>query len=125
MVLNFALYSNTGEYDVKMGKIRYIQTDTNTANLTVLLLEKLVSYERMNSELMAKVCTLTNPLDYSQLLTEQEAADRLSISIPTIYRLRKQRKIHYHQVGINIRYSLGDILEYEEGCRRPITDSVS
>jgi excisionase family DNA binding protein len=101
-----------------MEKTRYILTDANTANLMELLLEKLENYERMNSELVAKVGTLTNPLDYSQLFTEQETADRLSISKPTIYRLRKQGKIHYHLVGINIRYSLGDILEYEESCRR-------
>ena len=102
----------------KMGKTTYIQTDAHTANLTVLLMEKLVSYERMNSELMAKICTLTNPLDCSQLFTEQETADRLSISIKNLYILRKQGNIHYHQVGINFRYSLGDIMEYEEGCKK-------
>ena len=100
-----------------MEKTNYIQTDANTANLTELLLKKLKSYERMNSELMAKVCTLTNPLDYSQLFTEEQTADRLCISVKTLYLIRKQGKIHYHPVAINIRYSLGDILEYEESCR--------
>jgi len=101
-----------------MGKTKYILTDANTANLTELLMEKLENYERMNRELMAKIRTLTNPLDNSQLFTEQQTANRLSISIKNLYILRKQGKIHYRQVGINIRYSLGDILEYEEGCRR-------
>jgi len=101
-----------------MGKTTYIQTDTNTANLAELQLLKMESFELVIRELMAKVSTLTNPLDLSQLFTEQEAADRLSISIKNIYLLRKEGKIHYHQLGINIRYSLGDILEYEEGCRK-------
>ena len=101
-----------------MGKNVYIQTDTHTANLAELQLLKMDSFELIIRELMVKVSTLTNPLDLSQLFTEQETADRLSISIATIYRLRKQGKIHYHQVGINIRYSLGDILEYENSCRR-------
>ncbi|MDD4972059.1 MAG: helix-turn-helix domain-containing protein [Paludibacter sp.] len=101
-----------------MGKTTYIQTDAHTANLAELQLLKMESFELVIRDLMAKVSTLTNPLDLSQLFTEQETADRLSISIATIYRLRKQGKIHYHQVGINIRYSLGDIVEYEESCRR-------
>ena len=101
-----------------MGKTRYILTDAQTANLAELQLLKMESFELAIRELMAKVSTLSNPLDYSQLFTEQEAAARLSISIKNLYMLRKQGNIHYHQVGINIRYSLGDIMEYEEGCRR-------
>ncbi|MDP4239765.1 MAG: helix-turn-helix domain-containing protein [Bacteroidota bacterium] len=97
---------------------RQIQTDAHTANLTELLLKKLESYERSNKELKAMVCALSNPLDYAQLFTEKEAAALLSISQKNTYLLRKEGKIHYHQVGINIRYSLRDILEYEEGCRR-------
>jgi predicted site-specific integrase-resolvase len=61
---------------------------------------------------------LTNPLNYAQLYTEKQAAELLSISIKNLYLLRKDGKIHYHQLGINIRYSLGDILEYEERCRK-------
>ena len=114
----FASYSITGEYDVKMQKTTYIQTDANTANLAELQLLKMASFELILRELMVKVSTLTNPLDLSQLFTEQETADRLSISIANIYRLRKQGKIQYHKIGINIRYSLGDIMEYEEKCRR-------
>jgi len=69
-------------------------------------------------ELTAKVCTLTNPTNNTQLYTEKQADDLLSLSIKNLYILRKEGKIHYHQVGINIRYSLGDILEYEERCRK-------
>ena len=101
-----------------MKKEKDIQPDALTANLTELLLEKLESYERSNKELMAKVWTLTNPFDYSQLFTEQETAERLNYSTPTLYRLRKQGKIHYRKDGNIIRYSLGDILEYEEKCKR-------
>ena len=101
-----------------MGKTTNIQPDALTANLAELQLLKMESFELIIRELMAKVCTLTNPLDNSQLFTEKEAATRLSISIKNLYILRKQGKIHYHQVGINIRYSFGDILEYEESCKR-------
>jgi hypothetical protein len=101
-----------------MGKTTYIQTDAHTANLTELLLEKLDNQERFFKELMAKVCTLSNPLDYAQLFTEKEAADMLSISIKNLYLLRKEGKIHYCQDGKIIRYSLRDILEYEESCRK-------
>lgn len=117
-ILIFASYFHTGEYDVEMGRITYIRTDAHTANLAEMQLLKMESFELIIRELMAKVGTLTNPLDYSQLFTEQETADRLSISTKSLYTLRKQSKIHYHQVGINIRYSLGDIVEYEGKCRR-------
>jgi len=101
-----------------MGKTTYIQTDTNTANLAELQLLKMESFELVIRELMAKVSTLTNPLNSVQLFTEKEAAAMLSISIKNLYTLRKHGNIHYHQVGINIRYSLGDIMEYEERCRK-------
>ena len=101
-----------------MSKTTYLQTDTNTANLTELLLNKVSSYELRMQELMTRVCTLTNPLDYSQLFTEQQTAERLSISVPNLSRIRKQGKIHYRLVGNSIRYSLGDIMEYEERCRK-------
>ena len=115
---NFASYSYTREYDVKMGKTTYILTDAHTANLAELQLLKMERVELVIRELLVKVSTLTNPTDYAQLYAEKEAAALLSISIKNLYILRKQGKIHYHQVGINVRYSLGDILEYEEGCRR-------
>ena len=101
-----------------MQKTTYIQTDANTANLTELLLKKLENFELSNNELKAKVCTLTNPLDYSQLFTEEETASRLCISLQNMYRIRKLGKIHYRQVGDSIRYSLGDIMEYEEKCKK-------
>mgnify|MGYP000527050962 CR=1 FL=1 len=104
-----------GSTDTEMGKTNYIQTDALTAILAVLLTLKLEQKEHI--ELLAKVCTLSNPLDYSQLFNEQNTAARLCISIPTIYRLRKNKKIHYHKIGFNIRYSLGNIVEFEESCR--------
>jgi len=67
---------------------------------------------------MTKHVLLTNPTDLSQLFTEKEAAARLRISNKTLYNLRIENKIHYRQLETNIRYSLGDILEYEERCRR-------
>jgi DNA-binding transcriptional ArsR family regulator len=97
---------------------KYIQPDAITAILAELLTMKMEHKEHFFTELLVKVCTLTNPLDYSQLFTEQETADRLRYSIPTLYRLRKQGKIHYRKDGNNIRYSLGDIVEYEENCKR-------
>ncbi|MDP4239766.1 MAG: helix-turn-helix domain-containing protein [Bacteroidota bacterium] len=101
-----------------MGKTTYLLTDANTANLAELQLLKMESFERLLQELTAKVCTLTNPLDYTQLFTEKETAAKLSTSVKNLYILRKEGKIHYCQDGKIIRYSLGDILEYEESCRR-------
>src|ERR1035437_3344776 len=97
-----------------MEKTNHIQPDAITAILAELLTMKMEHKEHFFTELLVKVCTLTNPLDYSQLFTEQETADRLSYSIPTLYRLRTQSKIHYRKDGNIIRYSLGEILEYEE-----------
>ena len=101
-----------------MGKPTYIQTDANTANLAELHLLKMVSFELIIRELIAKVCMLSNPTDYAQLFTEKETAAKLSTSIKNLYILRRDSKIHYRQDGKTIRYSLGDIMEYEESCRR-------
>lgn len=101
-----------------MEKTRYIQTDAHTANLTELLLEKLGSIERDNKELKAMVCTLTNPVKSAQLYTEKETASILHTSVKNLYILRRDRKINFIQDGKVIKYSLGDILKYEERCRR-------
>ena len=114
---NFTPDSNNRNKDVEMGKKR-IHTDAHIANPAELHLLKMERVELVIRELTAKVCTLTNPTNYTQLYTEKQADDLLSLSIKNLYILRKEGKIHYHQVGINIRYSLGDILEYEERCRK-------
>jgi hypothetical protein len=95
-----------------MGRNTYIQTEANTSNLVELLLQEI-------TDLKALVCKL-QPHDYSQLLTEREAADRLSISYRTLITLRYENKIAYRMIGNCVRYSLGDILEFEERCRRPV-----
>jgi len=89
----------------------YIQTDDNTANLVELLLQEL-------GKLRHEVSTLSNPIEMAQLFTEDRAAELLSISKRKLINLRNERKIHYRQVGDNIRYSLADIVEYQESCRR-------
>ncbi len=94
-----------------MEKRTYIQTDDNTANLVVLLLQEL-------AKLRHEVSTLSNPLEMAQLFNEDKAAELLDISKSSVITLRKEKKIHYRQIGNNIRYSLGDILEYEERYRR-------
>ena len=94
-----------------MEKRTYIQTDDNTANLVELLLLEI-------QNLNAKVSTLSNPLEMAQLFNEDKAAEILDISKSSVITLRKEKKIHYRQIGNNIRYSLADILEYQERCRR-------
>ncbi len=93
-----------------MRKAFYIQTDDNTTNLVKLLLQEI-------GDLKASVCKL-NPPRLAQLFTEKAAAEMMSISEKTLYSLRREGKISYHKLGINIRYSLGDILEYQEKCKR-------
>ena len=89
----------------------YIQTDDNTANLVELLLQEL-------AKLRHEVSTLSNPVEMAQLFTEDKAAEKLSISKSALINLRNDGKIHYRQIGTSIRYSLADIMEYEESCRR-------
>jgi excisionase family DNA binding protein len=93
-----------------MEKRTYIQTEDNTANLAELLLLEL-------KELKAKVSMLSNPLENAKLFTEDKAAELLGISKSSLITLRKEHKIHFHQIGTSIRYSLADIIEYEEKCR--------
>ena len=97
---------------------KYIQTDDNTVHFSKMVLEKLENQMLFNQELLAKVCTLTIPTNSAQLYNEKEAAKILSMSVKRLYILRKEGKIHYHQDGINIRYSTGNFLEYEENCKR-------
>ena len=94
-----------------MEKITYIQTDDNTANLVELLLLEL-------AKLRHELSTLSNPLESAKLFTEDKAAELLGISKRTLINLRSDGKIHYRQIGTSIRYSLADIMEYEESCRR-------
>lgn len=93
-----------------MEKTTYIKTEDNTANLAELLLLGM-------KDLDAKVSALTNPEGLARLYTEDKAAGILSISKSSLITLRKEHKIHFHQIGTSIRYSLADIIEYEEKCR--------
>lgn len=94
-----------------MEKRTYIQTDDNTANLAELLLLEL-------KELKAKVSMLSNPLETNKLFNECKAAEMLDISKRALITLRNEDKIHYRQIGNSIRYSLADILEFEERCKK-------
>jgi len=87
----------------------YIETDNNTSNLVELLLLEI-------KDLNASVRTL-QPNDKAQLFTEKETAYRLCISVRNLVSLRKNQKIHFRQIGASVRYSLDDILEFEESCR--------
>lgn len=89
----------------------YIQTDNNTVHLVELLLQKIENLD-------AKVNMLSNPVESAKLFNEDRVAELLDISKSSVITLRKEKKIHYRQIGNNIRYSLGDILEYEERYRR-------
>ncbi len=94
-----------------MDKIAYIQTDSNTVHLVKLLLEKLNEFDE-------KVCALSNPVHKLQLFTEKETADILKISKRAVFSLRKDGKIHYRDLEIGIRYSMEDIMEFEDSCRK-------
>ena len=94
-----------------MEKITYIKTDDNTVHMVKLLLQELV-------KLRQEVSTLSNPFDMAQLFNEDKAAELLDISKSSVQTLRKDGKIHYRQIGTSIRYSLADIVEFQESCRR-------
>jgi len=89
----------------------YIQTDNNTANLVELLLQEL-------AKLRHEVGTLSNPIEMAQLFNEERAAKMLDISKSSLINIRNDGKIHYRQIGTSIRYSLADIVEFQESCRR-------
>ena len=117
--------------DAEMRRKVYIQTDTITQNLVELLLREIKDLkddisklQLHNLELMLFDIndlkeTLSNfhPLDEAQLYTEEEAAERLCISHRNLMTLRYENKIAYRLIGIRVRYSLEDILEFEEKCR--------
>jgi len=94
-----------------MEKRTYIQTNDNTVNMVELLLLEI-------RNLNAKVSTLSNPLETAKLFNEDRAAKILDISKSSLITLRNEGKIHYRQIGKSIRYSLSDILEFEESCRK-------
>ncbi len=89
----------------------YIQTDNNTVHLVELLLQKIENLD-------AKVNMLSNPVESAKLFNEDRVAELLDISKSSVITLRKEGKIHYRQIGTSIRYSLADILEFQERCRR-------
>ena len=95
-----------------MGRTTYIQTDANTSNLVELLLQEI-------QDLRALVCKL-HPQDYTQLFTEKEVADRLSISLRALKTLRYENKITYRMIESCVRFSLEDIMEFEERCKRAV-----
>jgi hypothetical protein len=94
-----------------MKKRTYIQTDDNTANLVELLLAEI-------KDLRHWLCTLSNHEERVCLFTEKKTAEILDISIRGLINLRKEGKIHYRQLGKNIRYTLDDISEFEDNCKR-------
>jgi len=94
-----------------MDKRMYIQTDNNTVHLVELLLQKIENLD-------AKVNMLSNPVESAKLFNEDRVAELLDISKSSVITLRKEGKIHYRQIGTSIRYSLADILEFQERCRR-------
>ncbi|MPT48011.1 MAG: DNA-binding protein [Sphingobium sp.] len=51
------------------------------------------------------------------LLTEEEAARKLSISPRTLRKLRKEGKLHYIRIRSSIRYSPDDLDLYVESAR--------
>jgi hypothetical protein len=93
-----------------MEKKTYIKTDDNTANLAELLLLEI-------QNLNAKVNMLSNPLETAKLMNEDKAAEMLDISKRALITLRNEGKIHYRQIGNSIRYSLADILEFQDNCK--------
>lgn len=94
-----------------MDKRTYIQTDDNSINLLELLLLKIDGLEQ-------KVCTLSNPAHAAQLYTESDVAGILKVTKRTVFNLRKNGKIHFRDLEIGIRYSMEDILEFEDKCRK-------
>jgi len=52
-----------------------------------------------------------------ELLTITDVAEVLKVSIWTVRRLQRQRKIPFHKVGGCIRFATGDVAKYLEKRR--------
>lgn len=58
--------------------------------------------------------------DLPQLLTERQAAERLSIGRTTLWRLRKAGRLESVNIGRSVRYRLRDVVRLaEEGEEVP------
>lgn len=54
-----------------------------------------------------------------EILNEQEAADRLRVSIDTLRRMRQRGEgPSWHRVGHGIRYQLADLIAFMDEVRR-------
>jgi excisionase family DNA binding protein len=60
---------------------------------------------------------LMNSTQTLELLTIDEVAALLKISVPTIRRLQQQRQIPYLKVGGSVRFSKKDLVSYLEKSR--------
>lgn len=54
-----------------------------------------------------------------EMISKKDAAERLGVSLPTIDRLIKERKLSYYKVGGSIKISVKDLEIYVESCRIP------
>ena len=66
---------------------------------------------------------MSDILTLPTLITEKEAAEKLSISLATIRRERGRERISYRRVAGSIKYTEGDLIEYLENGRVPCKTS--
>lgn len=55
-----------------------------------------------------------------QLYNLQEAAERLTVSVPTVRRLISQGKLRAYKVGAQLRIDEEDLTAYLRSCRVPL-----
>jgi excisionase family DNA binding protein len=59
-----------------------------------------------------------------ELLTVEEAAQCMKMSVRHVRRLVAERKIRFHKLGRSVRFDVADVAAYIEACRvEPITES--
>jgi excisionase family DNA binding protein len=59
-----------------------------------------------------------------ELLTVDEAAQRMKMSARHVRRLVADRRIPFHKLGRSVRFDAADVLAYIESCRvEPISES--
>ena len=66
---------------------------------------------------------MNNVQTLPKLMTEKEAAKKLSISVPTIRRERGRERISFRRVGGSIKYTEADLIEYLDNGRVPCKTS--
>ena len=94
-----------------------IQTNEYSSNLVEVLLDKMNNHELEIIQLVQMVRMLVPSQEPERFYSREKTAEILDISIEQLDLLRKKGKINCRKVERSIKYSKGDIIEFQEKCK--------